>query len=151
MTDLLVLDLVKKGIGTDQMVLNLGFEIENVIDTEKMKNFKGEVTFDHYGRAVPKGVHGSVNLPEYTSSTKTIMEYMLKLYDQIAERNLTVRRLNVVANHVISEKGAEELRKEADAYCQMDLFTDYDKAEKEKEARKEQRQREKICRRLSLR
>lgn len=110
-----------------------------------MKNFKGEVTFDHYGRAVPKGVHGSVNLPEYTSSTKMIMEYMLKLYDQIAERNLTVRRLNVVANHVISEKRAEELRKEGDAYCQMDLFTDYDKAEKEKEARKEQRQREKYA------
>ncbi len=143
MTDLLVLDLVKKDIVTDQLVLNIGFDTENLLDHEKMKAFKGEVVYDHYGRPVPKGVHGSVNLPEYTSSTSVIMEYMLKLYDRIADKNLTVRRMNVVANHVISEKKAEQMADEANSFEQLELFTDYEELERERQEKKEKRQREK--------
>jgi DNA polymerase V len=143
MTDLLVLDLVKKGVVTDQLVLNIGFDTENLYDTEKMKHFKGEVVYDHYGRPVPKGIHGSINLPEYTSSTTVIMEYMMRLYDRIAEKDLTTRRMNVVANHVISEKKAEKLERESEDYTQLELFTDYEEQERERAAKKEKRQREK--------
>ncbi len=143
MTDLLTLDLVRKEIVTDQLVLNIGFDIENLKDPERMKNYKGDVDFDRYGRAVPKGVHGSINLPEYTSSTTVIMQYMLELYDRIADRNLTTRRMSVVANHVIAEKKAETMSEQAEEYEQLDLFTDYEELKKEKAEKKEKRQREK--------
>ncbi len=143
MTDLLVLDLVKKELVTDQLTLNIGFDTENLKDPEKMKRFRGEVVMDHYGRPVPKGVHGSINLPEYTSSTAVIMEYMLKLYDSIADRELTTRRMSVVASRVIAEKKAEELREDATVFEQMELFKDYDELEKEEKIKNEKRQREK--------
>ncbi len=142
MTDLLVLDLVKKGFVTDQLTLNIGFDTENLKDSEKMKRYKGEVVMDHYGRPVPKGVHGSINLPEYTSSTTIIMEYMLKLYDQIGDRELTVRRMNVVASRVLTEEKAEDLRENATVFEQMELFTDYDELEKEEKKKDEKRKRE---------
>jgi DNA polymerase V len=71
------------------------------------------------------------------------MEYMMRLYDQIADKDLTVRRMNVVANHVISERKAEKLEEQESAYEQLDLFTDYSKVEKERAEKKEKRQREK--------
>ncbi len=143
MTDLLVLDLVKKGIVTDQIGLNIGFDTENLKDSERMKKYKGEVVYDHYGRPVPKNVHGSINLPEYTSSTTVIMEYMLKLYDSIADKDLLTRRMNVVANRVIPERRAEKLEESEHTYEQMDLFRDYEKEEKEREERKAKQKREK--------
>ncbi len=143
MTDLLVLDLVRKEVVTDQLVLNIGFDTENLKDTEKMKNYEGEVVFDHYGRPIPKGVHGSINLPGFTSSTTVIMQYMLELYDRIADKDLTVRRLNVVASRVIPEKKAEVMEEQASAFEQMELFTDYDKLEKDRAEKKEKMKREK--------
>jgi DNA polymerase V len=108
-----------------------------------MKNYEGEVVFDHYGRPIPKGVHGSINLPGFTSSTTVIMQYMLELYDRIADKDLTVRRLNVVASRVIPEKKAEVMEEQASAFEQMELFTDYDKLEKDRAEKKEKMKREK--------
>ncbi|MBO6178486.1 MAG: DNA methylase [Selenomonadaceae bacterium] len=112
MTDLLVLDLVAKGLVTDQMVLNIGYDIEN------MKSYKGEVHTDHYGRTVPKPTHGSINLNKYTSSSKDILNAIIELYDRIANPALLVRRITVTANRVIGENG-KNLKFE-----EIDLFAD---------------------------
>ena len=77
MTDLLVLDLVDKGLVTDQMVLTIGYDIENLNDTKRSQEYKGEVTIDHYGRRVPKHAHGTINLDHRTSSAKIITENLL--------------------------------------------------------------------------
>lgn len=129
MTDLLVLDLVDKGLVTDQMVLTVGYDIENLSNPETKKKYQGPVTTDYYGRQVPKHAHGTVNLNRQTSSTKLIIDAVMDLYTRIVDANLTVRRINVTANHVVSENLNENDR----TYEQLDLFTDYEAMQKKKE------------------
>ena len=129
MTDLLVLDLVDKKLVTDQMVLSIGYDIENLSNKEIRKNYKGEVSVDRYGRMVPKHAHGSANLDRQTSSTKLIMDAVMELYDRIVNPKLLIRRVTVVANHLVEESTV----KEALVFEQMDLFTDYGALEKERE------------------
>lgn len=139
MTDLLVLDLVDKGLVTDQMVLTIGYDIDNLTDPAIRKKFHGEVTTDRYGRKVPKHAHGTANLPEYTSSTRMIMKAVEDLYDRIINPDLLVRRIYVVASRVIPEEEA----KEKEVFEQMDLFTDYEALKKEKEQEQTELQKEK--------
>ena len=138
MTDLLVLDLVDKGLVTDQMVLTVGYDIENLTDPAIRRKYKGPVTRDHYGREVPKAAHGSINLKGPTSSTEIIMDAVTELYDRIVNRDLLVRRMYVVANHVTEESGVATAAPE-----QLDLFTDYAALERERQAEREALDREK--------
>lgn len=103
MTDALVLDLVDKGLLTDQIVLTVGYDIENLTDPARAEAYHGEVTTDGYGRKIPKHGHGSVNLGRPTASTSRIVEAMMALFDRVANPNLLVRRLNVTACRVIPE------------------------------------------------
>lgn len=139
MTDLLVLDLVEKGLVTDQMVLTVGYDRENLSDTHREKQYRGEVTTDRYGRKIPKHAHGTVNLDKLTSSEKRITKAVMELYDRIVDPTLLIRRLNITANHVVPEGSAEEL----EVVEQMDLFTDYAALEKQREEEKAELEREK--------
>lgn len=139
MTDLLVLDLVDKGLVTDQMVLTVGYDIENLTDASRRKAYKGPVTTDYYGRQIPKHAHGTANLDRQTSSTKLIIDAVMALYDRIVDKNLLVRRINLVANHVVDENSVVK----EDSFEQLTLFADYEKVEKEREEEKEQLEREK--------
>ena len=139
MTDLLVLELVDKGLVTDQMVLTVGYDIENLKDPQKRKGYQGEVTTDYYGRKVPKHAHGTANLSRRTSSTKQITEAVMELYDRIVDPELLVRRLNVVANNIVPESS---LRNSV-GFEQLDLFAEPEKreaeeAEQEREKRRQQ-------------
>ena len=129
MTDLLVLDLVDKGLVTDQMVLTVGYDIENLTDPARRAKYHGAVETDHYGRQIPKQAHGSINLDGHTSSTRKIMCAVSELFDRIVDKNLLVRRMYVVANHVLPEA---DVPKKNDGAVQLDLFTDY-AAEEEKQ------------------
>ena len=122
MADLLVLDLVDKGLVTNQIVLTVGYDIENLTDPKRSRDYKGDVTTDHYGRKRPKHAHGTGNLGKYTSSTREILQAVSELYDRIVDTSLLVRRLNIVANHVIDESSIPA-QPEAE---QLDLFTDYE-------------------------
>lgn len=133
MTDLLVLDLVDKRLVTDQMVLDVGYDIENLSDPRRQSRYKGEVTVDRYGRKVPKHAHGTVNLGRRTSSTQLILEAVVDLYDRIVDPDLSVRRVTVAANHLVDEM--EDVEKQQ--FEQLDLFTDYAALEKEREAEEE--------------
>jgi len=126
MTDLLVLDLVDKALITDQMVLTIGYDIENLTDPAISKSYHGEVTTDHYGRKIPKHAHGTANLHRQTSSTMLIMDAVMELFDRIADKNLLVRRVNITANHVVDENSTVK----NDSFEQLDLFTDYDAVQK---------------------
>jgi DNA polymerase V len=135
MTDLLVLDLVAKGLVTDQIVLNIGYDIENM-----RNSYKGGVHTDHYGRTVPKPAHGSINLGEHTSSSKKILAAVIELYERITDTNLYVRRVTVTANHVVDEKS---LPKPADKTEQLGLFTDYKAAAEERKENEAEEKKEK--------
>ena len=134
MTEGLVLDLVEKGLVTDQVVLTVGYDIESVT-----ADYKGEVTQDWYGRKIPKQAHGSENIGQQTSSTKKIMDAMLRLYDRIVDPKLLVRRMYVVANHVVPEESVPD----EPAYEQMDLFADYEALQKQKEEEEKKLAKEK--------
>lgn len=130
MTDLLVLDMVDKKLVTDQMVLTIGYDIENLTDPETRRKYKGEVTVDRYGRKVPKHAHGTANLGERTSSTRKIVDVVMELYDRIVDPALSVRRVTVAANRLTDESQTGE----AQQFEQLDLFTDYAALQREKEA-----------------
>ena len=48
MTDQMVLDLVDKKLETDQIVLTVGYDIENLNNADRRKQYHGEVTIDRY-------------------------------------------------------------------------------------------------------
>ena len=91
MTDLLVLDLVDKGLVTDQMVLTVGYDIENLTNPARRAKYHGAVEKDPYGREIPKQAHGSINLDGHTSSTRKIMCAVSELFDRIVDKNCVVR------------------------------------------------------------
>lgn len=133
MTDTLVLDLADKGLVTDQVVLDIGYDIVNLTNPDN--HYKGEIITDHYGRKIPKHAHGTTNIGQMTASTMLIMNAVMELYDKIVNRNLLIRRVSISANHVISENKLDETQ----SFEQLDLFTDYT----EKKAELEKLEREK--------
>ena len=61
MAEQLALDL-DKGLVTDQMVLTVGYDIENLTDPARRNRYHGPIVKDHYGREVPKHAHGTERL-----------------------------------------------------------------------------------------
>ncbi len=106
MTEVLALELVEKKLVTDQVVLTVGYDIENLSDPTRRAAYRGEVTTDRYGRQVPKQAHSSENLGRQTASSRLMTEAMLRLYDRITDPMLLIRRITVTANHVIPERDA---------------------------------------------
>ncbi len=134
MTDLLVLDLVEKRLVTDQIVLTVGYDVGNISDG----GYSGAVEADRYGRKAPKTAHGSINLGEYSSSTRLITGKVLELYDRIVDRDLTVRRMYVVANHVIDEARAPS----GGGQIEISMFDDPARVAKESAAESDARKKE---------
>lgn len=138
MADASSLNLVDKKLVTDQIVLDIGYDIECLSSPEIRRKYKGPVTTDRYGRQVPKPAHGSINLKRQTASSRMIIEATLKLYDQIVNPALLVRRMTVTTNHVVSE----EVVQEEESYEQLDLFTNYQVKDQEREHEKEELEKE---------
>lgn len=103
MADSLSLDLVDKGLVTDQIVLTVGYDIENLSDPRRQMAYHGPVVSDYYGRQVPKPAHGSANIGRYTSATSLVTETAMALFDRTVDKALLVRRMYVVANHTLPE------------------------------------------------
>lgn len=138
MTDLMVLDLVDKGLVTDQIVLTIGYDIDNLTDPARRKKYKGAVTTDRYGRKVPKHAHGTINLKRQTSSTQMLMDAVMELYDRIVDKDLLIRRINITANKLVDEHTVTN----DDAYEQLDFFTDYEAVKKQREKEEADLERE---------
>ena len=136
MTDVLVLDLVRKGLVTDQMVLTISYE--SVKELSDLADYDGEIGLDWYGRYAPKHAHGTANLGRQTSSTKLITDAVMQLYEKIVDDRLMVRRINVCANNVVQESDIIN----DDKYEQLDLFTDYETKEKQDKIEEEMLEKE---------
>ena len=135
MADQLALEMVDKRITTDQMILTVGYDIENVNDPDRMKNYKGPFETDPYGRRIPKSAHGTINLTRRTSSARIILQAISSLYDRIVHEDLLVRRMYVVAAHVLNESESGEQQME-----QLDMFTDYEKEDRELDREKKRQE-----------
>ena len=138
MADLLALDLVEKKLVTDQIVLTIGYDRDNLSDAKIRSGYKGEVTTDRYGRRVPKHAHGTAGLGRPTSSAQMITDAVMELYDRIINPNLFIRRVTLAANHLIEESQTAE----EGQFEQLDLFTDYTALEKERNEEEERFSRE---------
>ena len=103
MMELLALDLVDKGLLTNQIVLTVGYDIENLSDPERRRAYKGEITVDGYGREIPKHAHGTGNLPFSTSSTKLTTDCVLEVFDRVVDESLLTRRISITANNLVLE------------------------------------------------
>lgn len=121
MADLLVLDLTDKSLVTDQLVITVGYDIENLSDPKRACNYRGPVVLDPYGRRIPKHAHGTASLNHHTASAREIMSAAGELFDRIVNPDLLIRRLSVTANHTLPESTASQSIR----YEQLDLFTDY--------------------------
>ena len=129
MADALSMELFAKKLVTDQLVVTIGYDVENIKDAKRRASYKGEIVRDGYGRLKPKHSHGTINLARYTSSTRLIMDAAAGLYDRVVDRNLLIRQLNITACRVIPEAEAPK----EDAPEQMDMFTDYAALDAERE------------------
>lgn len=135
MTELLALDLVEKGLVTNQIVLEVGYDVDNLKNQAISSLYNGEITTDKYGRKVPKHAHGTINIDHQTASSKVLTGYIIKLYEQIVNKQLLVRRINITVNNVVNEN----MVKTSD-YEQINLFVDY--AEVNEKRKKEEAEKE---------
>ena len=160
MTELLVLDMVRKYVVTKKLTLTIGYDRTSVQlirrgrtpkeDEYKVtttgKRYNGVVHKDHYGRPVPKHAHGTGNLENWTSSTAAIADCMMQLYDRIIDPNLMVRRINICACNLIYENNIPE----DDGPVQLELFVDYEEVERQKAEKKRKEERERALQRATL-
>lgn len=133
MTELLALDLVKKNLVTNQIVLEIGYDIENLTNPSISNFYKGEITIDKYGRKVPKHAHGTINIDHKTSSCKIITEHVMDLYKRIVNEKLLVKRITVTANNIVSQNNVKE-----NSYEQINLFVDYNELNKKRKKEKDE-------------
>ncbi len=138
MADAMALDLVEKRMVTDQVVLTINYDRENLDNPEIRKKYKGPVTKDWYGRPAPKPAHGTETLDTPTSSGKEIMDAVMRIYQRTVHPDLLVRRITLVMNHVVRE---EEIQKE-NGFEQLDFFTDYRARQEARRAAEEKREKE---------
>lgn len=129
MLEALSLDLVEKKLVTDQLVLTIGYDIENLTDAKRKEAYKGEITTDHYGRQIPKHARATVNLGRKTASTRLICDNVLKGYDETVDKKLLIRRINITANHILPEDSVDK----SAPPLQLSLFEDYQETVKQKD------------------
>ncbi len=130
MAEGMALDLVSKRLVTDQLVLTVGYDAECLTRPEIREKYHGEITTNYYGKAVPKHAHGTFNFERPTSSSRLIMDGATELFDRCVNPDLLIRRLNLTTNHVVSE---ESVTAQDRVPKQLDLFTDYEALEKQRQ------------------
>ncbi|MDE5807238.1 MAG: DNA methylase [Muribaculaceae bacterium] len=140
MADSLGLEMVEKGLVTDQIVIHIGYDVESLNLPEIYSAYHGGVKKDFYGRLVPPPAHGSANFHRFTSSSKMLIELTGNLFDRIVNPILLIRRLNLTASHVVKE---EEVKK-YERPLQLDLFGEYEERRKENEDLSKERNHQRL-------
>ena len=148
MAEGMALKLVSKRLVTDQLVLTVGYDVESLTRPEIRAKYHGEITNNYYGKPVPKHAHGTYNFDRPTSLSSWLMDGAAELFDKHVNADLLIRRLNITANHVIPEEIA---LKQDNAPQQLDLFTDYEALEKQKQAEKAKTDKERRMQEVQLR
>lgn len=135
MAELLSLDLVKKNLITSKLVLEIGYDVCNLSKSNLSHFYDGEIKLDRYGRQVPKHAHGTINIDHKTSSTKIITDKFIKLYDEIINKDLFVRRLTLSASDVVNEDDYKNVL----TYEQMNMFIDYEQLAKQRQKERKEK------------
>ena len=147
MAEGMALDLVSKRLVTDQLVLTVGYDAECLTRPDIREKYHGEITTNYYGKAVPKHAHGTFNFDKPTSSSRRIMDGATELFDRCVNPDLVIRRLNLTTNHVVSEATVSA---QDHAPQQLDLFTDYEALEKQRQEEQAQLDKERRMQEVQL-
>ena len=139
MIDSLVLDIVSKHLVTNHIVLTVGYDVDNLKNKSIMDAYDGEITKDFYGRNVPKQAHGTTRLDHMTSSTKIITDAAIKLYEEIVNKKLLIRRINIALCGLVNEDNIQNKPKS----IQLDLFTNIEEEKKKYDLQVKEEQKEK--------
>ncbi len=159
MTELLSLDLVRKGMITRQVALTIVYDPGSIVTACQAQTAKdsvfytastgqrytGDIAHDHYGRIYPKPAHGSANLSRWTNSSRRIITAMLELYDRITDPDFSVRRIYIAVCGLFPEQ-----RMPAEAPRQLDFFTDYAAIEKRRAEEEKDDEKEKQLQKTTL-
>jgi len=148
MAEGMALDLVSKRMVTDQIILTVSYDSENLTRPEIRAQYHGEITPNYYGKSVPKHAHGTSSFDKPTSSSRQIMEATAALFDRLVNPVLLIRRLNVTVNHVVSETIVSARHEPPQ---QLDLFVDYEAMEKQRQEEQSQREKERRLQEAQLR
>ena len=146
MADTLGLDLLERGLVTDQVALAVGYDMESLDNPTLRAAYQGELATDFYGRSVPKPAVGTAHLPRFTASSRQLIDAFSRLFDEIVDIRLLVRRLTLTANHLTEEAHAPMKA----PVQQLDLFTDYAALAAEEEAQNAELAREKQVQQVLL-
>ena len=133
MAELLALDMSEKHMVTDKMVLTVGYDVENIKRSDIGETYKGQIVTDWYGRKIPQHARGTYTLSSHTSSQREIREGVVKLFDNIINKKLLCRRINLTAENIIAESKIEKFNKQLSVF---DYIEDNKKSEKEREIQK---------------
>ncbi len=140
MVDEMALTLLDKQLLTNQLVIDVGYDRESINLPDFWQVYHGDIVADHYGRSVPRPARATANLADNTSSAHLMAEAVMRAFDEVVNPHLLVRRMNLTANHVVTEQYASN--KARSRVVQLDLFTDYEQLERERAAERERLERE---------
>lgn len=146
MAENLALTLLKQKEKASAVVLTVGYDVENL----KKQPYKGPVETDHYGRKVPKSAHGTRRFSTPTSSSSRIRKAVSSLFREIIRPDLTVRRMYLYAEGVMSEEEADRERRKQEENRQLDLFTDYTEVAQHRELERNREDRERKAEEAAL-
>lgn len=132
MGESLGLELVARRVKTKKLVLTISYDVENLKQPEK---FLGRLVMDHYGRLKPFHAHGTQKLSVYTNSSRLLREALGELYENIVDRELSIRKINIAALEVLRE----ELLSFSGGYEEQDMFEE--EGIREKRIKEEELQR----------
>lgn len=121
MCDAISLELVKRNLFTSLIVLTLEYDIKS------NDFFCGDFVVDRYGRKMPKHGHGTIRIDHRTSAFSVILKHTIKLFEEVINKDLYVRKINICAANLkseLSEFGNNE---------QLSLFVDYEEEKLKKD------------------
>lgn len=119
MIDVLCCDMYKKNLISKIYTWWVSYDYKSL---EHCPNYDGPLALDYYGRLHPYHSNGTARTPDATNSPEEITRVLTADFDRKTDHRLLFRRLGVCACDVYSDNGI----------YQLNLFTDYDKLDKEK-------------------
>ena len=120
MIDILCCDMYKKNLVSSRFTWWISYDYKSL---EYFPDYDGRLSIDWYGRLHPAHSNGTVRLPEASNSATVITEKIMQDVHKKSDHRILLRRLGVCACDVTTDEGM----------YQMDLFTDYDALNREKQ------------------
>ncbi len=120
MIDILCCDMYKKNLISSRFTWWISYDYKSL---EHCPNYDGPISIDWYGRLHPAHSNGTVHIPSATNISSQVSELIMQDVKKKSDHRLLFRRLGICACDVKSDDGM----------YQMDLFTDYDALNKERQ------------------